>query len=159
MRFPALFALLCLVMVPLLYRLELRTAGDDLGEAADGAEVTPSSGYCLVPGPGRAVLAVATVAANPRAVSAGVIEFFLTGPRMVVSAVRQLRAVRHIRNADVARDRGTATTNLLNKDEQIADLVPTIAYLVFHRWIGARDGWQHVWLFSEARRTLTPAGR
>ncbi len=164
-QWTTMFWLSVLVVVPLLYHLEIRTGGRYLSETMRDTEVHEVKGAMLVPGAARTAVAVAAIAANPRASSAGVVEVFLFGPRLVVDAVRQIRATRSVRGADreraasmvlalLSRTEGVATTRLVRKGEKLDDLVPTLAYLVLYRWGGVRDEWRHVWLTSEARRAL-----
>lgn len=160
-----LFLALVIVVVPLLYRLEIRTTGGYLTEAMQDTKPHRPMGAAFLPGPAAQVGALVAVAANPRAVSAGVVEVFLFGPRLVVGAFIQFRAARHLKQAEVGRaasilavllgrDQGVETSRLLRRDEQLEDLLPTLAYLVFHRWVGVRSGWQQVYLYSMSREAL-----
>ena len=53
-----------------------------------------------------------------------------------------------------ARREGTEVANLLRRSEKFEDLVVTFAYLSFHQWIGAGDGWKRIWLSTESRELL-----
>ncbi|HUU85458.1 MAG TPA: hypothetical protein VM243_18315 [Phycisphaerae bacterium] len=163
-----LFLALVSIVIPLLYRLELRTAGGYLSEAAKDFNPHGPTGAPFLPGSAAYVGAVAAVVANPRAVSAGIVEVFLFGPRLVVGACQQIRAARHLKQANVelaaailavllARDTGIDTHRFLKTGQKLEHLLPTLAYLTFHRWIGVRDDWQQVYVYSASRETLRSA--
>jgi hypothetical protein len=159
------FCVLAIIMVPLLFRLEIRSGGEYLNEALRSGSTEVRPGRALIGGPAAVVGAGAALAANPRRASAWVVDGFLMGQRMVVSAIRQIRPARRLRNTDLGRaagllaalkqrSEGVNTSHLLGKTETLDDLLPVLAYLTFHGWIGVRDEWDYVWLWSEARDTL-----
>jgi hypothetical protein len=164
-----LFLALTVVMVPLLLRLEVRTAGRYLGEVLDGFnEYGPRMHalrvYCY-PGLAAATGATASVFANPRATSAGLVEVFLTGPRLMLSGWRGFQAEKQLASVDRFRagnvivllltsDRALKMEALLSPGEELNDLLPTLAYLAVRGWIGLGERMTKVWLDSTARDGL-----
>jgi hypothetical protein len=162
---PWFFGIAVVVVVPLLYRLELRTGGDYLGDVSTAGEPLGPHGWSMMPMMTGRVVGVATILANPRQVSGGIVEIFLFGPRMVIGAYRQAKLARHLRTVDIDRAAGVILSlrchkegvdfpQLLHKGEKLEDLMPALAYLSFHKWIGAADGWHRIWLFTESRELL-----
>jgi hypothetical protein len=101
------FGGLVLVMTPLLIRLEVRMGERYLSDAVRGADpwVTLTTRLPLYAGMGGAL---APALANPRAVTAGVTELLLTGPRLLVGAFRQWRFRPAAGEAGPAAGGGTA---------------------------------------------------
>jgi hypothetical protein len=160
------FVVLCAMMIPLLYRQEIRVGEAYYDDVMRETEVYGSPGTVIgTPGMAKGIVAAATIAANPRAFSAGFVEAFLTGPRLVVGGLRRRRVARMVRRGDFRRavelvgllqtfDGGVETESPLRPGERIGDLMPTLAYLIFHRWIGVVPDWSRVWLVADARETL-----
>lgn len=159
------FIPLTLICVPLLYRKEQRTRGFYLSEVLRDTLPGKPTGAPLIPGPMQAVTETAAVAANPRFASAGLVELFLVGPRLVLSAWQQVRLaaglhqVDRMRAAEVLyslckRNSGIDTLKLLRPGEHLGGFQPVLAYLTFHRWVGVGNKWEHVWLYSSERKTL-----
>ncbi len=159
------FLPLTVICVPLLYRKEQRTRGFYLSEVLRDTLPARPTGAPFIPGPAQAITATASVAANPRLASAGFVELFLAGPRLVLSAWQQVRlasglhAVDRYRAAEVLyslckRNSGVDTLKLLRPEEYIAGFQPVLAYLTFHRWIGIGRNWEHVWVYSSERKVL-----
>jgi hypothetical protein len=161
------FGALLIILVPLLFRLELRTAGRFL----DGAlRESPPTGSLFSSMPGTYValggLALAPVLANPRSFSASVTEVFLCGPRLVITAFRQRRVRRRLGSVDFrraarlvaelgSRSEGLELSVLPKAGEQLNGLLPVLNWLVFLGWIGVGQQVPRVYLYSEARDTLT----
>ena len=89
----------------------------------------------------------------------------LFGPRRLRQAMKRLRATLLFRRqtreraAQVLRqmsavDHSSAVHALLHASEQIQNLSPALAYLVFYDWIGTTQDTQHVWLSEETRSIL-----
>ena len=159
------FLAFCVLLIPFLFRLEVIAQGDYLGRAA--REFDPQGTM-----PGRTVLVsfsqvgmIAAARANERAAVSGFIELFLLGPRLVVTAWRQIRLRRLSRDADRMRAARVLETlaaapshvrpqTLLKDNEQEPAIARVLAYLLFFDWIGiAHDGGK-VWLLTEARDVL-----
>ncbi|NOT00924.1 MAG: hypothetical protein HOP29_09870 [Phycisphaerales bacterium] len=162
-----MFAALCVIVIPLLYRQEFRVGDAYYDDVLRETEVYGGSPGALIATPGMAkgIVAAAVIAANPRAFSAGFVEVFLTGPRLVVDALRRRRVRGEVHECDFRRavemvrllhslDGGIDTEKTLHRGERIDDLIPTLAYLVFYRWIGVRGQWTRIWLTSHGRESL-----
>lgn len=159
------FGVLTAVCVPLLYRLELRTRGDYLGDVMRDTTIQGDEHRWLMPGVAGHFAALAHVSANPRVSSAGLVEVFLFGPRLVVGAVRQRRTIRRLRNVD--RDRAATVleaiiaaggsadiVDLRAPGESDADMVPALGYLAVYQWIEVHSSGERVWLLEGPRRAL-----
>ena len=159
------------ILIPLLIHLEVRTAGNFLGEAArDFATDKAMDGRAMIGlamgGFGGAALARA--AANPRAATSGIVEFFLIGPRMLVPGFRHLRGAARMKGIDRARaaevvtrlrssSSGVAIKSLLSAGEAPESLGRTLHWLAFYDWIGIGEKGEKVFLFSESRARLGAA--
>ena len=164
-----LFLGLTVVMVPLLFRLEVRTAGRYLDEVMDGfneycPQLNALSLHCYA-GLGGAAGATAGVLINPRGTSAGLVEIFLVGPRMMLSGWRGFQAERQLASVDrlqagkviaelLASDRALKMEALLSPGEELNDLLATLAYLAVRGWVGLGERMTKVWLDSAAREDL-----
>jgi hypothetical protein len=160
------FGALLIILVPLLFRLELRTAGQFL----DGAlRESPPTGSLFSSAPGTYValggLALAPVLANPRSFSASITEVFLCGPRMTISAFRRRRVRRRLGKVDLrraaglvaelaSRTEGLEFSALPKGTEELNDVLPVLNWLVFLGWIGVGQQVPRVYLYSEARDGL-----
>ena len=161
LRWLDLFVGLSMVMVPLLYHLELRTNGGYRADLSKGA-----GGPTRFPALRATIFGPAGLFVDPRPFSTALVECFLSGPRLVISALhrRRLAARLRLRNrtraAEVvasllARDEGVETHRILKAGETVKQLLPALAYLAFYQWTGVGENWQRVWLHSEARRVLS----
>jgi hypothetical protein len=150
-----------IVTLPLLFRLELLAQGGLLRELADrfNAATFPKD----EPPSFKHVGAVGTALAQTRTPVTGSVEFFLIGPRMVVSALRQLRMRALSKDADPQRvlriaealytlEVGAATEKMLDPNEPPQQLCKVLAYLLFFDWIGIANDGSKVWLLTESRR-------
>lgn len=157
---------LTVLMVPLLVRMAYRTTGEHFVQAMTDSEVyVPHGGLLFVPGTFPRMLACATVAANANIIAKGVTDVFATGARLVVSGWRQwgtsiaLRDVERLRIAGIVRllwgvHEGVDTTHVLRPQEKVQDLLPVLAYLAHHGWIGIRSDGARIWLSPDARLIL-----
>jgi len=57
-----------------------------------------------------------------------------------------------------ALDNGLPVAKVIGKGETFESLLPTFAYLSFHQWIGASDGWKRIWLLTEKKEILACDG-
>lgn len=165
-----LFGGLAVLMVPLLVRLELRTAGRYLsGALAPGARPVTLTGR--LPGlyVGMAGLAWVPVLANPGGVVAGVVEVFLTGPRVLLNGVRawswrrwvggvDLRRAAEIVGVLAGRSGGLEIRALCRGGEQPAGVQPTLVWLALDGWIGVAEREPKVYLYTRARELLRESG-
>jgi len=167
-RWLDVFVVLTAVMVPLLYRLETRTGGEYRTDLSDPGVATGQMALraAVVGGPFAAGLLGVGTLVNARATSSAFVEFFLLGPRLVVSALRQFTLSRRLHLADrqraagivallLGRSDGVDTDHLLHEGEELGGLLPVLAYLVYYQWIGAGEKWRRVWLDSETRRVIS----
>jgi len=154
-----------LLMVPLLFRLELRTKGRYADNRIDEFVGIGPTGVAATPGLLLLPLAAASVAANSRTLASAFTEFFLLGPRAILFGMQHRRIARRFHTTSreragnvllrlVCGTEGMETSRLLNQNEKIADLQPVLAYLVFYQWIGAGEQWHRVWLWSSVRGSL-----
>jgi len=152
-------------VVPLLFRQEISAGQAYIDEALQDSDTCVLTGAPLMPGIAGGVGALVAVAANPRAVSAWSVYVFLIGPRLVVDAYRMTKLARGLPTVNVeqaaevvctlmSQSEGVETSSLLQPGKRFDDLLPTLAYLVFYRWIGVGDGWKRVWLWSQVREAL-----
>ncbi len=150
---------------PLLFRFEIQTQGGLGGEIteefvrAENEKKTPPSFKHL----GTLGLALA----RQRPPMTGMLEFFLIGPQLVVSAVRKLRIRKLSEKAGIDRiievceillkiHGGAATEKLLGEKETPAQLSEVLAYLLFFDWIGVANDGTKVWILTEAKKVLAP---
>ncbi len=147
----------------------MQTDGDYLGKAmkdtkplverSDEMVAAAHIGIGLVGG-----LAVA-VAMNPRASSAGLVELFLFGPRMMAGGLRHLRQAVRLPNVDkskasrvitvlLSRSQGIDAEELQAVDETHHDLLLTLIWLAFYGWIGVTEDQKRVFLYTESRDIL-----
>jgi hypothetical protein len=148
------------VLIPLLFWTERGTRGTyfaDTVVAAGGASPLP---YLA----GAEIGMLVSFATSPRVAASGFVELFLTGPRLVLDAIDKIRRARHVRDVDrdraahvVARlrqfDQGIAPDQI-NPGEPVSAVIPVLAYLLFHDWIGISKTGDRVWLLGDARRAL-----
>ncbi len=166
-------AALSIVAIPLLFRLESRTGGKyadqavaDMPPPCDGMGRITLGAYA---GFGAPVGGLLAWGANPRAASAGFIEFFLVGPRLILGAARQARLERAFRALDRRRaahvlaqlfETGHALPPgaLLRPGESMDDLRPVLIWLAHLGWIGVAEKLDQVYLYTESRVALREFG-
>lgn len=156
------------ILIPLLFHLEVRTAGSFLSEAArdfsTSSETDSRAAVGLAIG-GLTGSALIRAAANPRAATSGFVEFFLFGPRMILSGFRHLREAARMKGVDQVRaaevvsrlltsSSGVAIKSLLSAGEVPESLGRTLHWLAFYDWIGIGEKGDRVFLFTESRATL-----
>jgi hypothetical protein len=164
------------VAIPALVVTEMRTGGRYLSEVitpeearrAEIAQGVKVVGTVMMPR-ARDTLALAAVLASPRASTAGFVELFLAGPRMVLSAVRDREMLRRLRGADaqvaalllheLLRARvGIPTARLLKRGQTMEQIELPLAYLVFYDWAGIAEGGTKVWVLTTAVEELKEGG-
>ena len=163
---------LSVVMIPLLFRMEIRSEGNYLGEVSnsDGGILENSAaavimtwtrisiGLPIVPSSGNSP-------ANARTGVAGFVEFFLQGPRYVLEGLRDRKSWKLFRQADrrraadivtslSQRDRSVSISELLRVGEKSESLVPTLFYLSAFDWAGLGQDNPKVWLLTRAKERL-----
>jgi len=163
----------CAVAIPALFVTEIRTAGEfmsaaitpDQANRAMAAQAVKTVGTLINPRLGN-TLALAAAIASPRASTAGFVELFLTGPRLLLSAFRNTRMTIRLRSVDVERTAlllhqllraniGVPIQSLLQKSERPGDLELPLAYLVFHDWAAVAADHSKAWILSDAKKDLT----
>jgi hypothetical protein len=149
------------VLVPLLFRLEKRTRGRYLADVIVGTEGASPMPYALGPDWGMAVSFIV----HPRISSAGLVEVFLFGPRLVLDACEGLNRWRGLRHVDLARSaamlermrssqQGVPPDQLLEPREKLVDIMPVLSFLMYYQWIDVSKTGERVWVLSDARRIL-----
>jgi hypothetical protein len=159
-----------LITIPLLFHTEIKTKGDFLGGVmrdidTDFRTSSPAtSAVATMPAAFLGLLAY-HAAANPRASTAGFVEFFITGPRWVLNGLRHLRLVGKIPNVDMqqtanliqrllASDSGFTMDELSSTCESRDQLQETLIWLAFYGWIGVSTKKDRVYIYTESRRFL-----
>ena len=161
-----LFYLFVLALVPILYVTELSLGGEQLCKILRSADSYGPKGTVLTAGPLADLDSLEVARPTIRAPSP-LVALFLGGPRLVLGAAHKMEVAWRLRRVDakkaaevlailLSEQQGVDTTSRLCAEDELDDLIPTLAYLAFHRWIGMRDRWQHLWLFSESRELLSP---
>jgi hypothetical protein len=156
-----LYWILVLVLTPLLFRMEIKTRGRYYNDAVMEAG-SPSGGSFYL---GSPYAGIGFIAANPRQAAAGFVELLLLGPRLVLEAFQKVHHARLVKSANLDRaaevlcvlngaDHAMLITQLQKPGEQLAGLVPTLAYLLFHDWIGMSKKGDKVWIGSDAKAAL-----
>jgi len=166
-------AALSILMIPLLLRLEMQTAGQYLSDSVrtigdrfpDAMPVT-FGGH--VGAGGMTGRALATVLMNPEGIASMFVEVFLAGPRMVLRSRSQRRMAKALERVDkhrtaevvskmLSRVGGMPPGELLKEGERIGDVLPSVTWLSFYGWIGVTTKVDRVFLFSESREALRAA--
>jgi hypothetical protein len=97
-------------------------------------------------------------------------QILLSGPRQLRKVVNRLRSVWMFDRRSRQRagrvlqhlltvDHSCAIQSLLEPSEQMQQLMPALAYLVFYDWISESPESQHVWLSGQSRNVLQHALR
>ena len=147
------------LVIPSLYRLEARSEGNYLSQAA--ADFKPGPRSIVTFG---SVGMLAAALSNPRPFVAGIVDIFLLGPRLVIGAWQQVRIRILSRGVDRARcaqvlrslatSGGVSPDSLLQPGESQEQLARTLTYLLFFECIGVAHDGSKVWLLSQARKAL-----
>lgn len=160
------FLALAVITLPLLSRLEIKSGGEFLGDTMkDVGPPVPGSGELTMAthvGVGPLAGLGFSMATNPRASSAGMVEIFLTGPRMMLSGIRHLRQARVLAGIDhdlacriIARllsyDSGLRLEELPTDGKGSDQLLSVLKWLAFYDWIGISEAKDRVFLYSESR--------
>src|SRR5688572_28363765 len=112
LSYSLLFLVFCLIMIPAMFHMEVRTGGNYFTESLSASTLDEPP----APAPGPELLAgVPIIAAitglplevpaepHPRAALSGIVEIFLTGPRYLLTAYHDLRTSQSLRG--VSRER------------------------------------------------------
>jgi hypothetical protein len=153
---------LVMVMIPLLFWTEYRSRGSYFADAVISSGGASSVPYLAGPELGMLI----SFATNPRVAASGFVELFLVGPRFVLDAIAKLHGARRLRGANVDRaadivvdlrrfDQGVPIHRLAREGETVDVILPSLAYLIFHDWVGISAAGDRVWLHSESKRILT----
>jgi hypothetical protein len=129
----AAFAAASLLLIPLLFWLERITRGHFLEHEMSGS---------TIPAP-----------------SAGLVEIFLWGPRMIFAARDRRRAtappyILTDAAATIAYLRHFADAGVANHELPTIHPAPLIQYLASRHWIGRTPDGRRLWLLADARRAL-----
>lgn len=166
------FLALAALTLPLLFRLEIKSSGDYLGETMkDVGPPMPGSGELTMKahvGIGPLAGLGFSMATNPRASSAGFVEIFLTGPRMILGGIRHLRQARSFGAAEqvlacriiarlLSRDSGLRLEELPKDGVGSDQLLTVLKWLAFYDWVGISEAKDRVFLFSESKATFGDA--
>jgi hypothetical protein len=153
---------LVITMIPLLFWTQYRSRGSYFADTVISSGGASSAPYLAGPELGMLI----SFATNPRVAASGFVELFLVGPRFVLDAMAKLHGARRLRGANVDRaadivvdlrrfDQGVPIHRLAREGETVAAILPSLAYLIFHDWVGISAAGDRVWLQSESKRTLT----
>lgn len=155
--------------IPSLFRLEIRSRGKFLNETIEEAATYDSdvmgrlTAVTLLYGAGWGALGA--LGANPGLATAGFVEFFLSGLRLVLFGLRTNRESRSGKTVDreraaevvaflLGRQDGVEPRALLKSGERMAELSPVLLWLAGQGWLGVVATGDRVFLYSEARREL-----
>ena len=106
-----------------------------------------------------------SMANNPRASSAGFVEIFLTGPRLMLGGIRHLRQARVFGAIErdlacriiarlLSHDSGLRFEELPKDGAGSDQLLTVLKWLAFYDWIGIAEAKDRVFLYSESRETF-----
>lgn len=160
--------------IPSAFRLEIRSRGkfldETLAEAAahDSDVMGRLTSVTMLYGAGWGLLG--SLGADPGLTTAGFVEFFLSGPRLVLWGLRTIRAGRSGGVIDwgraakvvaflLSRQDGVEPAALLTGGERMAELSPVLLWLAGQGWLGVVATGDRVFLYSESRRVLTEGRR
>lgn len=158
-NFAAWFAVGSVTIIPVLFLVEWRTRGKFFEQSIEANSfwlAGPTSSYGIWE-------------ARQAAGSILIIEVLLAAPRMTLNAIGQFLRRKQLGDVSLHRageivtilqqvDGRVGLRQLARKDETPVDFCRVLRYLTFYDWIDiAKDG-KHVWLLSEARRTLQSRG-
>lgn len=161
-------AVFTVVSLPLLFRLEYQTQGNYFSQLMQ--EPSRATGLSLL-SPSSSIGnlgALAAWAANPGKTAGGFVELFMYGPRLILGAICRFRMSRSAGRPDraraieivqllLARDGGLELERILRGGETRESILPTLAWLVYHRWIDVGQKNQRVWLLTESREHIARA--
>jgi hypothetical protein len=151
------------VTLPWLFRFEIQAQGGLGGDISD--RFTAAEQDTKTPPSFAHLGALGVELARQRPPMTGLLEFFLIGPQLVVSALRKLRLRRLSENASIDRiinvsdvlcrlQGGAVTEKLLEPPETPGQLSEVLAYLLFFEWIGVANDGTKVWILTEGRKLL-----
>lgn len=162
------FLPLSIVMIPLLFRTERQTQGRYLDASFHAIsdrfpEVVPLTYMGPGSGGGMSARSLAQVVLNPEGVASMIVEVFLIGPRLVLSGLAHLRSAKALDTVDrnrvvetvltlLKRQTGIPPADILKPGETLGDIVPVLAWLGFHGWLGVASNADRVFLYQESRR-------
>lgn len=160
-----LFIGLCVLMIPLLFRLELRTQGKNSEDGLDDSIGPGFGGIAATPGLLQLPYAAVSAGVNARSIGAMVTGVFLLGPRAILWGLQRRRIAWRLQGANRVQagqvlsrladsTEGMETSMLLEEGQNLTDLQPVLAYLLHYQWIGVGDQWHRVWLWSFVRPPL-----
>jgi hypothetical protein len=158
--------------IPALFVTELRTGGSYLSEVispeeakrAEIAQGIKTVGMLVSPRMGNTLMLAAALAA-PRASMAGFIEIFLTGPRLLLTAFRDVGMIRRLQGTNMQLTAlllhqllqakvGIPTEKLLRPGQELELIELPLAYLVFYDWIGVAADGSKAWILTRALEDL-----
>jgi hypothetical protein len=159
--FSMLYLILCAVSIPLLFWVEVRTAGrwfENQAKELGLFEPFTSSGYGEWEYRRQQSSAIAWV------------EVLLFAPRTILSVIQQWKIRRAIGPVEMPLVAGTlelllshnesiSTAELLPQGRTVGQLQGSLAYLVFFDWIGISKDGLRVWALSEARAVCQTKNR
>lgn len=158
------FAGLTLITVPLLLRLEWRTRGNYLTQTVTSSEVSHLGAFYILGGPLGGARAIAAGIVDPAQVSAGFVELFLTGPRLLIEGWQYLRLTQRLGRPDLhaaadmlltllRSEHGLPVKQLLKHCGDHAGL-QQLNWLMLYDWVGLTQQGQ-AYVYSAARERLS----
>jgi hypothetical protein len=155
------FCIASAIVIPLLFRLELGTHGRYFDDALTGSGGASSSSWQSM----NTWNALAGFYGDPEVVASGLTEISLWGPRQILDAIGKTRMVRRMKRVNrfqveeavtilLASDQALDIKSLGLPEQDKADLLSAMGYLLVYDWIGASKDGQRVWLTSDSRKKL-----
>lgn len=160
------------VVIPLLLRLEIQTAGDFLGHAVQswnfGDDERLAWTAAAIGAGGVYGAGIPGMRVDPRGATAGLMEFFLLGPRLALSGFRHLVGTVRVRipSLDIpanvvvlllGHEKGVPVKLILRQFEDGHSLAKGLRWLTFYQWIGVGENGEKVFLFTDERESLAKA--
>jgi hypothetical protein len=156
-----IFVISCLVLIPLLFRMEWKTRGEYFSDAVSSTFAAGTSPWIGFGTFGAAI----QFGQSPRVPTIGLVELFLWGPRQILDAVGKFAHIRLLKFT--SRQRVAQLLSQLMKVDHLTldqlqssgkpstDLYSAIAYCVWYDWIGVSKDGQKIWLDSDSRQKLS----
>jgi hypothetical protein len=102
---------------------------------------------------------------DPARAASGIIEVALWGPRQILEAHTNIRAMRTFRSANrdrieellamlARRDPGPEIATLARSGESSRDLSVALGYMLFYDWIGISQDHKRIWMSSDSKAAV-----
>lgn len=155
---------LTLVTVPMLLHLEWRTRGTYLSQTATSSETSHLGALFLLGGPLGSARAITAGITDPAQVTAGFVELFLTGPRLLIEGWQYLRLTQRLGRPDL-HGAATMLLTLLRSEHalpvkellgQYGDQpgLQQLNWLMLYEWVGLTKQGQ-AYVYTPVRERLS----